>query len=319
MLENVIFPFNDTPALQVQCPEKCRSIYVDFWHKLVDSEWANLAFPDQVDWKRAPDRVLCHEIEWFPRYASAVLFRKLDSLQARVTVVGLDGWKRGVHAWEQERQCIATPDIFRPVLFEQGTFPLDHIEDLVVALDEKLRKSEADFRGDRRGHRDGNEGNQKTPSFLNEKLRQAINVVAETEEEMTEESGFGCSIQGGTTDVGKHTGCLVRNTSSPLVFSAIREILRISGEPDDDCFRTLLAIYFVRFLDNLPKPTVYDARKFDRFMIVIREAEPHVLAMKHGELRKKILEFMKGYRDDLDRVPYYSTPPPTLEHGFGPQ
>eukprot|EP00977_Amphora_coffeiformis_P029239 scaffold39593_cov176-Amphora_coffeaeformis.AAC.1 len=122
-----------------------------------------------------------------------------------------------------------------------------------------------------------------------------------------------CTIQGGTTDVGLHTGCLKRNTSAPLVFSVIKTALHFSGEVDDDRFRTLLAIYLTCFLDDLPKITLYDARKIDRYVIVMREADPHVMAMKNDALRKKMLAFMKGFRDHLQSVPY-SKPRPLLKN-----
>ena len=302
MFEDSIFHFNDSQALEVQNAVTCRAIFNDFWIKISDSDWAKIAFPGKGFEKYAE---LNRKIHWFPQYGAAVLFRKLDSIEVFVTVVGLDEWNSAIHSSVVKgREQISEPDVFAPAVFELGPFPKDKTLKLIQALNAKLLESEQNHRGDRRGQGSGNEGNQKTPSFLREKLRQTIDQVGETDIGVGGGAETRGSFQGGTTDVGLHTGCLKRNTSAPLVFSVVHTVLCMSGEPDNDHFRTLLAIYLTSFLDVLPKITTYDARKMDRYMVVIRDAESHISLMKNTLLRGEMLDHIKIFHDMLLAVPY---------------
>jgi hypothetical protein len=209
-----MFPFNDRKALQVQDDSVCKELYKDFWTNILNCD-DKLGLSKQA-LSRINDSCSC--LYWLASYGSVVLIRPLDSRYSSISLVGLDGWKSIVHASVDGRESTAIPDISSPAFYELGRSPTDQIEELLKKVQTALVNSERNNTGVRRGQHAGHQGNQKTPSFARSMLWQVMNGT----------EGL-LSIQGGSTDVGLHTGCVRRNISFPLVLSAVHTVLRLEG------------------------------------------------------------------------------------------
>jgi hypothetical protein len=90
--------------------------------------------------------------------------------------------------------------------------------------------------------------NHKTPAFIWAKLwdilvEQAILPPKKTVTPLAEES-----CQGGTTDVGKHTRSLPRNTSFPLVASVLNAMLYLNGDLERQEFYKVMSVYYLHHL-----------------------------------------------------------------------
>jgi hypothetical protein len=118
--------------------------------------------------------------------------------------------------------------------------------------------------GNARRQSPGHQGNQKTPSFVYVILMQLI--APDTNQNLP--------IQGGTTDVGLHTGCVIRNTSFPLVLSCLHTMLVFNGERNDDVFNKCVVLYFSHHLEDMTSSlSSYCPRQINRAISVIREME----------------------------------------------
>ncbi|CAJ1961703.1 unnamed protein product [Cylindrotheca closterium] len=222
-----IFHFNDKGALDNQSSATSEAIYEHFWDSLLDNELAQEFLPAEVFNVRNP----YHLVSFHPTYGAAILYKTLDSLEVFVRTVGLDKWEAKIHASSDGRECYAVPTLEAPRLMDQGPFPTHLLNKLEEALVQALRESEKNTGANRR-NTPGNEGNQKTPSFLNEKLDQSIkNVVSDADKQVIESFSGNGSTYGGTTDVGLHSGGKQRNTAAPLVFSVVSTMLHLAGRP----------------------------------------------------------------------------------------
>ncbi|KAL3918409.1 MAG: hypothetical protein SGILL_004250, partial [Bacillariaceae sp.] len=242
---------------------------------------------------------LVEEIKWFARYGAAVLFQDAGSNGVNIKVVGLDGWDVNVHASVKGRATIALADVRNPAVFPLGFVKKQNVESIVNLFLRNLSKSEVENTGDRRGQRSGHLGNQKTPSFLSHLLYKAIAKVEEGKFETN------ASLQGGTTDVGLHTGCVKRNTSFPLIVSVLYSILveksklPLSGVLFEKC----MGAYLMRFLDTMEYPKVtYNARGCDRVICVMQTAHEYIGQVQDDSFKAKMADEMESHYNSLENL-----------------
>jgi hypothetical protein len=264
-MEDNIFYFKDQEALQIQDNSICEALYDDFWTGILCCD-EKLRLQKQ-DLLRIKDSC---SLYWHARYASVVLVRRLDSTYSSIALVGLDGWKSVVHASLDGRESIAVPDVSSPAFYELGRSPTNAVEEILKMFNVALKESEVNNTGNRRGQNAGHQGNQKTPSFARTVLWQVMN---DTEDRQM--------IQGGTTDVGMHTGCVRRNTSFPLVLSAVHTILRLEGEEADEVFNKCVSAFLLGCLKELaPLVMAFNAGEFNRVVTIIREIEVYLRSVE---------------------------------------
>ena len=263
-MEQYVFWFNDSEALQIQDKAVCCRIFDDFWKRLEQQS-------SLIEWKGKVEglKTSFDAIEWFPRYASSILVRRLDSTTSALGFVGLDNWEQLIHASVSGRESTAEPNIFKPLYVDLGQ-TTDDIEEVIGTIRSELSQSEEASRAHLRRQSSSSRGNQKTPSFLWSVIRQV----------MSSSEDSGCPIQGGTTDVGLHTGCILRNTSFPLVASTLATVFRQSGEPDNELFLQCICSYFLSFLqDFVAQIESFEQRRVDRGIVMIRTIEKY---LSHG-------------------------------------
>jgi hypothetical protein len=129
-MDDSIFWFNDRKALQVQCSHTCELLYDDFWKKALTWE-KDYQFPDTSKLLELKSTFPQHH--WLPRYGSAVIFRKMNSVESSVTFVGLDGWKDLVHASESGRESTAAPDVRDPYVRGLGLVKTSKITEFYLS------------------------------------------------------------------------------------------------------------------------------------------------------------------------------------------
>jgi hypothetical protein len=300
-MEYNIFPFNDRPALQVQDGYICQELYLDFWTKILNCD-DKLGISKQ-NLSRIKDS--CSSLYWLARYASVVLIRPLDSTYSSISMVGLDGWQSVIHASVDGRESTAIPDVSSPAFYQLGPSPIDEIDELLKKLQDALAESESNNTGNMRGQHAGHQGNQKTPSFARTVLWQVMN---DTKDRL--------SIQGGTTDVGLHTGCVRRNTSFPLVLSAVYTILRLEGEEPDQVFHKCVSNYLLAWLKEVAlRVTDFSARSVDHIVTIIREIEVHLKSLDDVEFVDAAVGVIEEHHTRLVALrPGADTKSPTLLH-----
>ena len=108
-------------------------------------------------------------------------------------------------------------------------------------------------------------------------------------------------IQGGTTDVGLHTGCIRRNTSFPLVLSLFHELLKMEGEQDDDLFLKCTTAFFLSYLIDIGSRIVsYDPTQFNRVITIIREMEGFLRKLQNDSFKEIVIGAFEEIRARLD-------------------
>ena len=236
-LGRMMFPFNDQPALTVQSDSVCQEM-VDHFTQVLAEDMPCL-FPDLVGlvdkcntlWKDT------YRFEWMAKYGCALVIRQADALSDTIALIGLDGWKSKVHASvDGGREMTAEADIVNPATLVSGKVKKAALDDLMSSFRKGLNKAQS------------SQGNQQkhhwTPSFVWARLMDAF---VETEALASPHAGKQC-YQGGTTDVGLHTGCLRRNTSFPLVLSVCSKVFEMNGDIDHNDFYKLLVVYYLHHL-----------------------------------------------------------------------
>jgi hypothetical protein len=283
-MEDSIFTFNDKEALQVQDNDTCAALYQDFWTRLDNAE-------DLPDLSLAKQSV--SQLHWLARYASVVVVRPLDSHHSCLSMVGLDRWEHVVHASIHGRESTAEPDVTKPAFFGVGRVVTNEVDELLQQFDQALSASEANNTGNMRGQHGGHRGNQKTPSFARAVLLEtmlALSGVSDTP-----------MVQGGTTDVGLHTGSILRNTSFPLVLSLFHELLKKQGESGDETFLKCVSTYFLSYLEDVGnRITEYDERPFDRVITIIREIETFLPGVEDTAFQENVVATINDLRSRLN-------------------
>jgi hypothetical protein len=303
-MEDNIFYFKDQEALQIQDNSICEALYDDFWTGILCCD-EKLRLQKQ-DLLRIKDSC---SLYWHARYASVVLVRRLDSTYSSIALVGLDGWKSVVHASVDGRESIAVPDVSSPAFYELGRSPTNAVEEILKMFNGALEKSEMNNTGNRRRQNAGHQGNQKTPSFARMVLWQVMNDMEDRQR-----------IQGGTTDVSLHTGCVPRNTSFPLVLSAIHTILRLEGEDTDQVFNKCVSAYLLGCLEEVaPRVTAINAGEVDRVVTIIREIDVYLRSIEDVEFFDFVVAVIEEHRTRLLELrPGDDTESPTLLHDSVP-
>ncbi|CAJ1952436.1 unnamed protein product [Cylindrotheca closterium] len=290
-----VFHFNDKSALDNQSIETSIKVYNHFWQSFEKNPLVK-EFLSKDLFDILESYLL---VSFYPAYGAAVLYQNNNSLQVFVRTIGLDGWKKRIPSSSHGREQHAVPNLEESAIMDQGPISRCAVVAIGNTLAKSLRESETNNRGDRRRKSNDHEGNQKTPSFLNEKLGQSIKkVISGSEVTIGEQSAYG-----GTTDVGMHTGAKKKNTAAPLAFATASTMLRLAGRPQHE-FKALMAAYLISFLDVLPKLATYDARAMDRYVIVMREAKPFIEGLRNKAFQQKILHKMRTHHEQLYSVSY---------------
>jgi Protein of unknown function (DUF3638) len=242
------------------------------------------------------------------------------------------------------RQSTAVPNVTMPVVFGRGPFATALIAPLVVRIDAALDESEQHNTGvfrrataptpfGRHGHGRGRQqhqqhqqpqqqqqqhlGNQKTPSFLRAIVWNAMQeTIANASSAPAASTTATTTIQGGTTDVGLHTGCIRRNTSFPLVASLLCWTLRLQqqeqqqGEPDEDnqTFYQCLITYYIHHLQTIGDRVVvaaaaYDPTLINRVMVIIRAITEYTTRIKEDHtddgFKKAVVSVVEYYYNKM--------------------
>ena len=297
-MEDFIFHFNDKKALSIQCDDTCKQLYDDIVSKLIHHE-----HDQEISLKIKEVTDKFPRILWLARYGSAVLVSSGSVMGYSMDLVGLDRWQRKVHASTETRGNTAYADVMHPAIFSFGEISKasiekllepsaetsiedsskESIDKLLELFQKELQRSEANT-GDNRRQSHGHSGNQKTPSF-------AYSVLYRILWDQKNQS----LIQGGTTDVGLHTGCQMRNTSFPLVLSIICVMLRFQGEPNDQTFYKCLVVYFLDHLQRIvERLESYEPRQVDRAITVVREIEEWMEKIHDKAFKTRTLDQLEG-------------------------
>lgn len=291
-MEEYIFPFNDKEPLAHQDDIICVRLWNDLWKFVEESK--DCSYFDAT--KLLTAKSLYSRIEWHGRYGAALLFQTTHVGGVKIIVVGLDGWTASVHASIAKRTPIAIADFRNPMVYSHQEIKEENLESVCAVLRQKLSKSEANNTGDRRGQHQGHQGNQKTPSFVSHLMKEAI-------AEIESQKALNTSTWGGTTDVGLHTGCVLRNTSFPLVLSVLHTILVDKREllGSRELFEKCVASYLLGFASGINNPSgkLYNARYCDRIISIMHESHCFVDRVQDNDFRRKMVEEMKSYRENL--------------------
>jgi hypothetical protein len=239
-MEENIFHFNDQPALRVQSTEVCSELYEHYFAVLeqeVSSTFKDLRATLEGLHRFKKDKIT---ICWKATYGCAVVVQKLDVLSHRVSIVGLARWESMVHASIKcnDREATAVPDIIHPDILEIGALRKDLYHKVVKEFNELMNQANSEKTSQK---------NHKTPTFVWARFLDAMvtaSALSSTSVEAMLET-----YQGGTTDVGRHTSCLERNTSFPLVASVFSVILYLDEfDHDHDAFKMTLCVYYLHHL-----------------------------------------------------------------------
>ena len=288
-MEDSIFWFNDKEALSVQSDTICQDLYNDFFSKLSGYEDS---FDFQVDvgpFEEIKDKF---KIKWYAAYGAALIYWKKNSRDTMLVVAGLDGWNYHVHAWVGGRQPTARADVANPFTRHFGTVPTEKMQEILNGFSKMLQETHSN-RNDQKNH--------KTPAF-----------AAATLWHYLQKEGFSAAPvrardnQGGTTDVGNHTGCIPRNTSFPLVLTSVKVMLNIvfGVHSNTLClFGKAVALYYLQYLRKAVSGLkTYIPRKIDRAFAVMREMETWVNRIDDSNFQEWIVDRIEKQQSLLTNV-----------------
>lgn len=267
------------------------------------------------------------KINWFPEYGCAILYRTCLGQRrgfVGIDVIGLDNHEHEVHVGKSEYQFSARATSFATkYVGDIKVADYQSFHDRFVLLFSKGSKRH----GDDRSAANGNQGHQKTPAWIHAVALQALKCKCQDFQKHC-----GCTQElskGGFTDVGLHTGGLLRDTIFALVRSVFHNIL----ECNQDCSRTkinfdVLMVEFYFYLTNiiiLQKDITSVDMSFLMFQRCALEAAPladdgyniHSLRVRLQELKDTLYstvsaEEQEKCRQSLLNTEIYSHRPPSL-------
>ncbi|CAB9519066.1 Protein of unknown function (DUF3645) [Seminavis robusta] len=288
-----IFNFKDRPALKIQSDSDCAQLYDHFYSTVEDDVRSHFgSCKDELSSVVASLKHLKESVgvTWMAPYGCAIMVKNLDVLSTKISVVGLDKWEGMIHSSVSGREATAIPDVVRPCILEIGPVKNESCP-AVMGIFLRLMQS-AQSTATREKH-------HKTPSFVWARLLDAM-VEAKALPKSTVNAIIE-SYQGGMTDVGRHTSCLERNTSFPLVASVYSSMLYLYElDEDHDSFRKMLCVYFLRHLRNIRgNVTTFDQRKIDRGIVVIREVERYIVKVKCKRFQERVIEELEEHHHAL--------------------
>ncbi|KAI9981767.1 hypothetical protein PInf_009537 [Phytophthora infestans] len=160
---------------------------------------------------------------WLPKYGCVLQRSQKNAVDVALQVVSIDGWERSLH-FLPTGQCVhsAVPSTYSPHT-PQCCAVLDtelEIKFSTVFATE-LRKAQSN-RGSERSAATNELGHQKTPQFISAVVKRTVDSL------MGNTQGIGdvsFAAQGGTTDVGQHTGGRARDTCWALVQEVVARSL----------------------------------------------------------------------------------------------
>ncbi|KAG4063611.1 hypothetical protein PC123_g1597 [Phytophthora cactorum] len=247
---NAVFRFKHKAPRGCQDPELCKASVQHFAAFVANLE--ALEGQDQICGRVEPlgdDRVVpasavtkheldglkevCHRLEddgtvrhtrgdvwydpWLPMYGCAIQRTMLSATKVELKVIFVDGWERMLH-FLPTGQCVhcSVPKTYHFLCC--GDLDTDLVEKYEDAFQLELLQAQRRH-GSLRSAKTHELGHQKSPQFIKAVVQRAIASITGISES--------CSItpQGGTTDVGQHTGGLPRDTCWPLVQAAIEQNL----------------------------------------------------------------------------------------------
>ncbi|KAG7675177.1 hypothetical protein KSW81_002679 [Nannochloris sp. 'desiccata'] len=164
-----------------------------------------------------------------------------------ILIVGLDAWKFQTHsitqgAIEHSSTCEGS------CVLHAGSISVEDTCRFFNILEKLLVKAQSK-KGEARSAASNNQGHQKTPSFIDALVRDAMRKLRRGED------GSDCASQprGGFTDVGLHTGGEARNTAWPLFKESLKTILQYSSvyqSPSAELFECILAHFHLWLLNR---------------------------------------------------------------------
>ncbi|CAB9504630.1 Protein of unknown function (DUF3645) [Seminavis robusta] len=294
MMEDLIFYFVDSPAPRCQERHECKKFFEDASKAL--TQHAEIT----VDQAREDLTVLaqrivglkdrCYRIEWYAKFGCAILFNRVDVSTLVINVIGLDGWTNKVHAWMDGRQVTAVPDVANPSIKPLGEISPDRVEELFETFAEVMTQRAKE-----------NKKLHHTSDFLWARFVESLakmKLVPDRYEHAEE-----MDLQGGSSDLGRHTGCLERNISFPLVASVYCALLESDGDKKHRAFHKMLCVYY---LENLrivcSKITDFDRRKIDRGVVIIREIKKVLASLDDKPFCEHVVEQTELYFQRLSTL-----------------
>lgn len=266
---NAVFRFKHKAPRGCQDPALCKTLIQDFAAFVANLEAVEVqdhvcgriepladdrAVPASAVTKHELDglKEACHRLEdegterhkrgdvwydpWLPMYGCAIQRTMLSATKVELKVIFVDGWERMLH-FLPTGQCV------------HGSAPKTHhllcCADLSANL---MKKYDAAFQlellqaqrrhGSKRSAKTHELGHQKTPQFIKAVVQRAVASATDVDESSS------ITPQGGTTDVGQHTGGLPRDTCWPLVQAAIEQNLCCGN----GLFRKIMVLFLLSLL-----------------------------------------------------------------------
>ena len=146
-----------------------------------------------------------------------------------------------MHTGEKGRTQNSQTACDRSVSFQMGTLPLSDYPKFLERMENLLRLAETN-KNDKRSAAFNPQGNQKTPSFIQAIISDALETL-HTEGEVHPLT----TPRGGFTDVGLHTGGHARDTSWPMVRAVLQVI--IEAQTDHHLFLLFVAQFHLRLAE----------------------------------------------------------------------
>jgi hypothetical protein len=234
-------------------------------------------------------------------YGCALLLRAIPPRGVwNVTVLGLDRWEYAMAYDEKTRVPFATCPP-QPAILACGELPAGREESFHGHFQELLRVAAARTAHDRHSVTGKGRGHQKTPTFISAVAFDAIRcAVAEQGISENEET----QVQGGTTDVGQHTGAVARMTAWPLACSLLLHIsvnefaplnsawFSILGDTlvaESDVMNVAIACFACRAAEVKSLSREHTAGTVDAIMGALQTATRHIVEAPTAEFGLKSL------------------------------
>lgn len=165
-------------------------------------------------------------VAWYEQYGCALLFWVRHVGVVQLELVGLDCWSFSMHSGPEGRAQSSQTPCHRSVSLQVGTLPLEDYPKFLERMKILLELAEK-RKGTERSAAFNQQGHQKTPSFIQAIIRDALDTLHTEGEEPPKNP---TKPRGGFTDVGLHTGGHARDTSWTIVRAVLQVIIEAQAD-----------------------------------------------------------------------------------------
>ncbi len=205
--------------------------------------------PKYMECTVTQEKYLAPSINWFPAYGCAVLIHTSPGQWSdllSIDVIGLDGHDLEVHRGEKAYQYTSVAKTYAQL--HVGNIPIDEKSEYIDSF-QRIFEMASSRNGDGRSAAGGKQGHQKTPSFIQAVLLQAL--IRRDDYDNEDDDNAVVRPKGGLTDVGLHTGGQKRDTCYDLARSVFQFFLDQGSVLDDsfsDIFFEAVMIHFHMYI-----------------------------------------------------------------------